>query len=57
MTTSESKSEKDIPFIILQKNMRSLNLSERFEELTQEVEGCRCDAILERSTTTSSSSG
>ena len=26
--------------------MRSLNLSERFEELTQEVEGCRWDATF-----------
>ena len=31
---------------LLQNNMRSLNSSERFEELTQEVEGCRLDAIL-----------
>ena len=46
MTTSESKSEKDIPFITLQKNLRSLNSSERFDELTPEVEGCRWDAIL-----------
>ena len=45
-TTSESKSEKDITFIILQKNKRSLNSSERFEELTQEVEGCRWDATI-----------
>ena len=33
-------------FIVLQKNARSLNSSERFQELTHEVEGCRCDAIL-----------
>ena len=46
MTTSESKSEKDITFIIVQKNMRSLSSSERSEELTQQVEGCRWDAIL-----------
>ena len=35
-----------ITFIILHRNVRSLNSSERFEELTQEVEGCRCGAIL-----------
>ena len=33
-------------FIVLQKDVRSLNSSERFEELTQEVEGCMWDAIL-----------
>ena len=36
-TTSETKSEKYITFIVLQKNVRSMNSSERFEELTQEV--------------------
>ena len=46
--TSESKSVKNITFIILHKNVRSLHSSERFEELTQEVEGCRWDAILIR---------
>ena len=44
-TTCESKSEKDITFIILLKNVRSLNSSERFENFTQEVEGCRWDGI------------
>ena len=44
-TTSETKSEKDITFIVPRKNVRSLNPSERFEELTQEVEGCRWDAF------------
>ena len=39
-TTSESTSETDIIF------MRSLNSSERLEDLTQEVEGCKWDAIL-----------
>ena len=43
---ARQKSEKDITFIVLQQNVRSLTLSERFEELTQEVEGCRWDAIL-----------
>ena len=34
--------EKDITFIVMQENVRSLNSSERrFDELTQEVEGCR----------------
>ena len=45
-TTSETRSEQFITFIVLQKNVRSLNSSERFEELTQEVEGSRWDAIL-----------
>ena len=36
-TTSETKGEKDITFIVLPKNVRSL---------TQEVEGCRWDAPL-----------
>ena len=39
-TTSETKGEKDITFIVPQKNERSLNSSERIEELTQEGEGC-----------------
>ena len=39
-TTSESTSETDIIF------MKSLNSSERLEDLTQEVEGCKWDAIL-----------
>ena len=45
-TTSETKCEKDSTFIVLLKNVRSLNSSERFEELTQEMEGCRWDALL-----------
>ena len=44
-TSSERKREKDIAFIVQQKNVRLLNSSERFGELTQEVEGCRWDAI------------
>ena len=44
-TTSETK-KNGITFIVLQKNVRSLNSSERIEELTQEVEGCRWDAII-----------
>ena len=31
-------------FIVLQKNVKSLNSSERFEELTQQVEGWKWDA-------------
>ena len=45
-TTNETKNDKDTTFIVLQKNVTSLNSSERFEELTQEVEGCKWDAIL-----------
>ena len=43
---NETKSEKDITFIVLQKNVRSLNSSERFEELTQKEEGYRRDTTL-----------
>ena len=43
-TTSDTQGEKDIIVIVLQKNVRSLDSSERFEELTHEVEGCRWDA-------------
>ena len=32
--TSETTSEKDITFIVIQKNVRSLNSSERYDELT-----------------------
>ena len=38
--------KKTVPFIVLQKNVRSLNSSERFEELTQKDEGYRRDTIL-----------
>ena len=40
------KVKKYITFIVLHKHVGSLNSSERFEELTQEMEGCRWDAIL-----------
>ena len=52
-TCSRSTEEKDkhpknkeMTFIILQKNMRSMHLSEKIEELVTELEGCRWDAIL-----------
>ena len=44
--TSETKSEKDNTFIVIQKNVSSLNSSERFDGLIQEVEGCMLDAVL-----------
>ena len=37
---------KDITFIMLQKNMRSIHSSERIEEMVCELEGYRWDAIL-----------
>ena len=40
------KSEKDTTFIVSEKNVRPPNSSERFEEMTQEVEGCRWDVFL-----------
>ena len=33
---------------MLKKKVRSLNSNERFEEWTQEVEGCRWDLLLNR---------
>ena len=48
--TSETKSEIDINFIVIQKTVRSVNSSERFDELTQEVKGCRWDAGLTNET-------
>ena len=44
--TSETTGEKDITFIVLQKNERSMNSSELNEVSTQEVEGYRWDALL-----------
>ena len=40
------KVKKALPSSYYKKKVRSLNSSERFEELTQEVEGCRWDAFL-----------
>ena len=37
---------KDVTFIVLQNNMRSMHSSERIEEMTCELEGYRWDAIL-----------
>ena len=37
---------KDIAFIVLQKNMRSMHPSETIEEMISELEGYRCDAVL-----------
>ena len=37
---------KEVTFIILQKNMRSMHSSEKIEELETELEGYRWDAIL-----------
>ena len=37
---------KDITFIVLQKNMRSIHSSDRIEEMVCELEGYRCDATL-----------
>ena len=38
--------EKEVTFIVLQKNERSMNSSDRVEKLIREVEGCRWDALL-----------
>ena len=37
---------KEVKFIILQKNLRSMHSSEKIEELVSELEGYRWDAIL-----------
>ena len=45
-TLQKSEPEKVITFIVIQKNVRSLNSSDRIEELTCEVRDCRWDALL-----------
>ena len=42
----EHPKNKEVTFIILQKNMRSMHSSEKIEELVTELEGYRWDAIL-----------
>ena len=41
-----TQKNKEVTFIILQKNMRSMHSSEKIEELVTELEGYRWDAIL-----------
>ena len=41
-----TQKNKEVTFIILQKNMRSMHSSEKIEELLTELEGYRWDAIL-----------
>ena len=43
MTTQKNK---EVTFIILQKNMRSMHSNEKIEEIVNELEGYRWDAIL-----------
>ena len=43
---SEKTKSKDTTFIVVQKNMRSIHLSERIQEMVCELEGYRWDAIL-----------
>ena len=43
---SEKAKSKDTTFIVFQNNMRSINSSERINEMVCEVEGYRWDAIL-----------
>ena len=42
----EHPKNKEVTFIILQKNMRSMHSSEKIEELATELEGYRWDAIF-----------
>ena len=42
-TTNE---EKEVTFVVLQKNLRSLFSSDRIDELMREVEGCTWDASI-----------
>ena len=41
-----TQEHKEVTFIILQKNMRSMHSSEKIEELITELQGYRWDAIL-----------
>ena len=41
-----TEKNKEVTFIILQKNMRSMHSSEKIEELVTELEGYRWDSIL-----------
>ena len=41
-----SKELKDITLIVLQKSMRSMNTSERIDEMLNEAENYKWDAIL-----------
>ena len=43
---NNNSKNKEVTFIILQKNMRSMHSSEKIEELVTELEGYRWDAIL-----------
>ena len=42
--------EKDVTFVLVQKNVRSLTSSDRIEILIREVEGCKWDAPLQGET-------
>ena len=50
VTTRKRNNEKatnnDVTFIVLQKNIRSMQSSERIEEMVCELEGYRWDALL-----------
>ena len=43
---SATTEDKNITYIVLQENMRSMNSSERIEEMIRELEGYRWDAVL-----------
>ena len=45
-TQSEKTKNKDVTFIVLQKNMRLMHSSERIEEMVCEFEGYRWDAMF-----------
>ena len=44
--TATKEDSKDVTFIVLQKNTRSMNSSVRIDEMFSELQGCRWDAIL-----------
>ena len=44
--TNERRRSKDVTLTVLQKNTRSLNSSERIEEMFSEVQGSKWDVIL-----------
>ena len=45
-TNDEKAIKKEVTFVVLQKNKRSMHSSERIEEMICEVEGYRWDAIF-----------
>ena len=43
---TKADTEADVTFVVIQENVRSLKPSDRIEELLQEVDRCKWDALL-----------